>query len=81
MTGSAYINAHMIETEHIDTFEGQSGGPWYRLTSSYRVAGPLSGYREYFDFGRCGFDVCRRNFARRIDSTVDTFIRAISFDF
>ncbi len=81
MSGSAYINAHMIETEHIDTFNGQSGGPWYRFTSSNRVAGPLNGYREYFDLGRCGFDVCRRNFVRRIDSTVDTFIRAISFDF
>ncbi len=81
MAGSAYVNEHMIESEHVDIIAGQSGGPWYRLIDGYRVAGITSGERTYFDLFRCGFSSCVRNFSRRIDGTVDAFIRATSYDF
>jgi hypothetical protein len=47
----------------------------------YRPAGVHRGYREYFDFGRCGFDVCRRNFARRIDNAFSDFIVQVAWDY
>lgn len=82
MSGPSYDDAWRLETEHIDQTAGQSGGPWYRRISSInRVVGVVWGYREYFDFGRCGFDVCRRNFARLFDNAVDTFIREHAFDY
>lgn len=80
MAGPAYLNDWRIETEHIDAEVGQDGAPWW-TTSPTRVAGVHVNYREYFDFGRCGFDVCRRNYARRIDGAMDSFIRAVAFDF
>lgn len=58
----------------------QDGAPWWTVNPT-RVAGVHLGYREYFDFGRCGFDNCRRQYARRIDPAMDTFIRTIAFDF
>ncbi|AEI65220.1 trypsin-like serine peptidase [Corallococcus macrosporus] len=83
MSGSAGINGHRIETEHIDTTGGQSGGPWSRNMGSgvHRVAAMHTGFRSYFDLFKCGFDPCQRNFGRRIDASVDAFIKAISFDF
>lgn len=80
MTGSAYVNQWRLETHLIDATAGQDGAPWW-TTNATRVAGVHIGYRQYHDFGRCGFDVCRRNYARRIDGAMDTFIRAIAFDF
>jgi V8-like Glu-specific endopeptidase len=81
MSGSAYLNEWRIETHDIDAISGQSGSPWYVLTDTYRPAGVLWGYREYFDFGRCGFDVCRRNFARRIDNAFSDFIVSVAWDY
>lgn len=80
MAGSAYVNGWRLETEHIDATDGQDGAPWWTLNPT-RVAGVHVGYRQYHDVGRCGFDVCRRNYARRIDGAMDTFIRATSYDF
>ncbi len=80
MSGSAYVNGWALESAEIDATEGQDGSPWWTLNAT-RVAGLHVGYREYFDFWRCGFDVCRRNYARRIDGAMDTFIRSIAFDF
>jgi V8-like Glu-specific endopeptidase len=80
MSGPAYLNEWRIETEHIDGTDGQDGAPWW-TTNPTRVAGVHIGYREYGDFWRCGFEPCRRNYARRIDGAMDTFIRAIAYDF
>lgn len=80
MSGPAYVNEWRLETEHIDATAGQDGAPWW-TTNPTRVAGVHIGYREYGDFWRCGFDVCRRNYARRIDGAMDTFIRTIAYDF
>lgn len=79
MSDSGYVNDWRLESQ-LDGTEGQDGAPWFTMNPT-RVAGVHVGYREYFDFGRCGFDNCRRQYARRIDSTMDTFIRASSFDF
>jgi V8-like Glu-specific endopeptidase len=83
MSGSAYVDDYRIETEHIDSEGGQSGAPWYRNygVATFRTAAIHSGWRSYFDFGRCGFSPCSRNYGRRIDGTVDTFIKTFSFDF
>jgi hypothetical protein len=78
MSGPAYVNGPWLESEHIDSEGGQSGGPWH---VAGRVAATHIGYREYFDFFRCGFDVCRRNYGRRIDGTYKTFLDAIAFDY
>ncbi|MBZ0233643.1 MAG: hypothetical protein K8M05_15055 [Deltaproteobacteria bacterium] len=78
MSGSAYVNGSWVETEHIDSSPGQSGGPWH---IGGRVAATHIGYREYFDLFRCGFDVCRRNYGRRMDATYKSFLDAISFDY
>lgn len=74
-----YINEHRLESQ-LDGMPGQDGAPWF-TTDPTRVAGVHLGYREYFDFGRCGFDNCRRQYARRIDNAMDTFIRNVAFDF
>jgi len=79
MTGPAERNDWRIESQHIDSFEGQSGGPW--LGTGDILAANHSGYIEYFDFFKCGFDMCRRNFGRRIDGAYDQFIRDVSFDY
>lgn len=83
MSGPAYdTDGWILETEHVDATGGQSGGPWFRrVAGTPRVMGIDWAYREYFDFGRCGFDVCRRNAARLIDDAVDLFIKANSFDY
>lgn len=78
MSGPAYVNGNWIETEHIDADHGQSGGPWH---VGGRVAGTLIGYREYFDLFRCGFDVCRRTFGRRIDGAYKSFLDTVAFDY
>lgn len=78
MSGPAYLNGNWVETEHIDTSGGQSGGPWH---FGGRVAATHIGYREYFDLFRCGFDVCRRNYGRRIDGVFKQFIDQNSFDY
>jgi V8-like Glu-specific endopeptidase len=80
MSGAGYQNGWRLESADIDATDGQDGAPWW-TDSPTRVAGVHVGYREYFDFGRCGFDNCRRNYARRIDSFIDGFIRANAFDF
>ena len=81
MSGSAYDDDWRIETEHIDSEGGQSGGPWFRFTDRWRVAGVQRGSRSYFDFGRCGFSPCVRNLARGIDDSVSTFIMTWSYDY
>lgn len=77
--GDGYVNDWRLESQ-LDGTDGQDGAPWFTLDPT-RVAGVHIGYRQYFDFGRCGFDQCRRQYARRIDGAMDTFIRQISFDF
>jgi V8-like Glu-specific endopeptidase len=79
MGDTGYVNDWRLESQ-LDGTPGQDGAPWFTLDPT-RVAGVHVGYREYFDFGRCGFDNCRRQYARRIDGTMDTFIRQNSFDF
>jgi V8-like Glu-specific endopeptidase len=79
MAGEGYINEWRYESQ-LDGTAGQDGAPWFTMDPT-RVAGVHVGYREYFDFGRCGFDNCRRQYARRIDGAMDTFIRQASFDF
>ena len=78
MSGPAYVNGNWIETADIDADHGQSGGPWH---TGGRVAATLIGYREYFDLFRCGFDVCRRTFGRRIDTAYKSFLDAIAYDY
>lgn len=79
MAGEGYVNDWRLESQ-LDGTPGQDGAPWFTLDPT-RVAGVHVGYREYGDFGRCGFDPCRRQYARRIDGTMDSFIRDISYDF
>lgn len=78
--GQGYINEWRLESEHVDTTDGEDGAPWWTINPT-RVAGVDIGYREYFDLGRCGFSNCQRNYARRIDGGMDAFIRSIAFDF
>lgn len=77
MSGAAYLNGNWVETEHIDSSGGQSGGPWH---FSGLLAATHIGYREYFDLFRCGFDVCRRNFGRRIDAVFKQLIDDVAYD-
>lgn len=79
MADGGYVNDWRLESQ-LDGTDGQDGAPWFTIDPT-RVAGVHNGYREYFDLGRCGFDVCRRQYARRIDGAMDTFIRNNSFDF
>jgi hypothetical protein len=79
MADGGYVNGHRLESQ-LDGEVGQDGAPWFTVNPT-RVAGVHLGYFEYFDFFRCGFDVCRRQFARRIDPAMDLFIEDISFDF
>ena len=82
MSGPAYQNGHRIETEHIDTVAGQSGMPWWRvLSGSEYVAAIHTGWRSFTDIGMCGFSPCVRNFGRRVDTSVESFIQANSYDF
>lgn len=76
--GTGYANGAYLESDNLDTDDGESGGPW--LTGG-RVAGTQIGYREYGDFFRCGLAPCRRVYARRIDATYKTFLDAISYDY
>lgn len=77
-TGYSYRNGPWMESQYIDAEGGQSGGAWHVAN---RVVATLIGYREYFDLGRCGFDVCRRNYGRRIDPAYKTFLDAIAYDY
>ena len=79
MAAEGYVNDWRLESQ-LDGTDGQDGAPWFTMDPT-RVSGVHVGYREYFDFGRCGFDNCRRQYARRIDGAMDTFIRQSSFDF
>lgn len=82
MSGPAELNEWRIETPHIDSNGGQSGAPWYGwFGGALRPAAVHVGYREYFDFFKCGFDVCRRNFSRRIDNAFNSFIIDVAWDF
>jgi V8-like Glu-specific endopeptidase len=78
MFGTQYANGPWVETDNIDTDGGQSGGPWH---INGRVAATHIGYREYFDLFRCGFDLCRRNYGRRMDGAYKSFLDAIAFDY
>jgi V8-like Glu-specific endopeptidase len=78
MAGYAYRNGPWMESEYIDSEAGQSGGPWH---IAGRVVATHVGYRDYFDLFRCGFDLCRRNYGRRIDPAYKTFLDAIAFDY
>lgn len=81
MSGASEINDWRIESQNIDSVSGQSGSPWYRMYDINRPVGVLWGYREYFDLFKCGFDVCRRNFARRIDTAFSNFIVSVAWDY
>ena len=82
MSGPAYQNDYRIETEHIDTFAGQSGMPWWRVLSGNEyVAAIHTGSRSFVDIGMCGFSPCVRNYGRRVDTAVESFIQANSYDF
>ncbi|HEY6179079.1 MAG TPA: hypothetical protein VIX73_31715 [Kofleriaceae bacterium] len=78
MSGPAYVNGNWVESAEIDSEGGQSGGPWH---IAGRVAATHIGYREYGDLFRCGFDVCRRNFGRRIDTAYKSFLDEIAYDY
>ena len=80
MSGFASVYGWWLESVNIDSDVGQEGAPWYQ-SFTQKVAGTDVGYVEYHDFGRCGFDACRRNIARRIDGTYDSFIQMFSYDF
>jgi hypothetical protein len=56
-----------------------NGAPW--LSDGWKPVAIHEGTRISHDFARCGFNACIRNFGRRIDGSVDTFIKAWSFDF
>jgi hypothetical protein len=81
MTGSGYANGHRIESDNIDAEGGQSGSAWWVQWDIQRPAGILSGWRSYFDLFRCGFNLCYRNTARRIDDSVSSFIVSWSYDY
>ena len=82
MSGSGYINDFRIESQYIDSSGGQSGGPWWRnVSGSNYLAAVHRGSRSFFDFGMCGFSNCVRNYGRRIDSTVESFIQVNSYDY
>lgn len=78
MKGSGYVNDYRIESSEIDASGGTSGAPW--LASSNHTVGVLRGGRTYFDFVRCGFSLCKRNYGRRLDSVVWSFVQAHSED-
>ncbi len=83
MSGSAYPNGVWMESQSIDATDGQSGGPWFRYFSGtgYKPVGTHTGYIEYFDLFRCGFENCKRNAARRIDNAYSQFIVDVAWDF
>ncbi len=70
-----------VETQTLDGTDGQSGGPWWRMYDINRPVGTHSGYIEYFDFFRCGFDHCKRNYGRRIDNAYSQFIVDVAWDY
>lgn len=82
VSGATYANGWRQESAVIDATEGHEGSPWYGLFGgTTRPMGFYVDYIEYHDFGRCGFDVCRRNIARRIDNTFSNFIIVNAYDF
>lgn len=78
MSGPGEVNDFRIESWQIDTSAGQSGAPWL-ATTGHTVA-VHTGFRTYHDLFRCGFDQCRRNYARRLDSIVWAYIQQNSAD-
>jgi len=79
-TTGSYINGALYETATTDMTSGQSGGPWW-FSADRRPIGINIAERQYPDVGRCGFDTCIRNAARRIDTTVKNFLISQSPDF
>jgi V8-like Glu-specific endopeptidase len=75
-----WANGLFYESRSIDTSGGQSGAPiWF--TSDRRSMGVAIAQWSYWDFGRCGFNKCMRNFSRRIDNTLKAFMQLHSNDF
>lgn len=75
-----WANGLFYESRSIDTSPGQSGSPiWF--TSDRRSMGVAIAQWGYWDFGRCGFNKCMRNFSRRIDNTLKAFMQLHSNDF
>jgi hypothetical protein len=82
MTGSAAVNGVWLESTAIDGEDGHSGSPVYKLINGLNtVHAVYGGEREYFDFLKCGFDMCRRNAFRRIDATMHSLVQMGSLDF
>jgi V8-like Glu-specific endopeptidase len=79
-TTGGYVNGSFLETATTDMTGGQSGGPWW-FASDRRPMGINIAEISYFDLGRCGFDTCFRNVARRLDTTVKNFLLDNSPDF
>lgn len=80
MTQSAWSYYWTLESYFIDTQDAGTGAAWYQ-PDTQRVAGTDVGLRIYHDTGRCGFNACQRNSARRIDAEYDSFIKQFSYDF
>ncbi|MCH9686401.1 MAG: hypothetical protein K0V04_33520 [Deltaproteobacteria bacterium] len=81
MSGAGETVDWRMETQTIDGSDGQSGGPWWRSYDINRPVATHSGYIEYFDFFRCGFDNCKRNYGRRIDNAYNQFIIDVAWDY
>lgn len=82
MVGATNVNGVWLESTAIDFTPGQSGSPLYRLINGLATVHAVSGGElQYFDFLKCGFDVCRRNVFRRIDATMHSLIQQASLDF
>lgn len=81
MSGAGEVQDFRMESSEIDATEGESGAAWYRKTDINRVGAVYSGDVQYFDLLRCGFDLCRRNWGRRIDAALSDLIKATSPDY
>jgi len=75
-----WANGVFFEARNIDMTGGQSGGPWW-FSTDRRPMGVNIAQWGYYDFGRCGFNKCMRNFARRIDNSLKAFMEVHSNDF
>lgn len=80
-SGPAETNDYRLESDTLNDTPGDSGGPWWQWYSNHtdpRVDAVASGYRSYFDFLKCGFDNCYRNYGHLVDTNYWNFIVAHS---
>ena len=81
MSASSSTNDWRMESGVMDSQPGQSGAPWYGWWNAFYPVAIHKGYRTFYDFFACGFDVCKRNYGRRIDNAVTQFIIDNSWDY